>query len=523
MNRLGPRPVRIFSCAATMSVATFVTVALLAESAWAKDPDIIVLDEEPELPPTKPAPKPKPAPPKKPAPKRTAKPERKPAAEAKPKPATEAAEKSPAAVPTGNVVVVGKFSGPQGGSVRQWLISALESDTATQVVSGGAGVDLASDAKDADVASSAKQAHAKAVITGKVTLRKRIGWGLILQVRNGLDGRLIEEVKVKGGLLPNLRRNIDKTARESLGPLLAKAEAHPVEPEPEPETSSEPLHFSEKKEEDEGSANRPSPLFARLGVRVYRRDFSYSDTLQDVYPNGGYPSLLTYKSNPLAPSLSLLLDAFPLAFLTGGAIANIGLSFGFETGFATAATTTAGQTLDISTTTLFIGPRFRAFFGEPDTKTGERSDVSPFVVVGSHTFDIGDNLGLANRTPLDLPPNVDYQIVDVGADSRLLLDGLWVGPFAKLRWVSSVGDIAGPSAFPNATAWAFGLGVNGGLSVFSLFELVASLEYLQYALDFNPVTADRAPIVAGGALDRYISLWLGVGARLPGTVAAPAQ
>ncbi|HEX9619078.1 MAG TPA: hypothetical protein VF989_03020 [Polyangiaceae bacterium] len=521
MKRLRRRPRRILSRAVIgRAVLLGVAVGLVAEGARAADPEIIVLDEEPAPTAPKKKPQPKPKPKSKPKPKPTSEPT-KPA----PEPEAEPPAKAPAAAPDG-VIVVGKFSGPQGGSVRQWVISALEGDGSIEVVGDGAGTELGPDAKDAQIASGAKQARAKAVITGKVTLQKKVGWGLKLQVRNGLDGTLIEEVKVKGGLLPNLQRNIEKSAPDSLSAPLAKAEAHPVEPEPEDETEaapSAPLRFSsDDKPEDGAPVDKPSPLYARLGVRVYRRDFSYLDTLQDQYPNGGYPPLLTYKSSPVAPSLSLLVDVFPLAFLTGGMVANVGLSLGFETGFATAATDSTGQTLDISATTLFVGPRYRAFFGEADAKTGDRSDVSPFVAVGSHDFSIGDNLELPNRTPIDLPPNVDYEFFDMGIDSRLLLGGLWLGPFAKFRWVSSVGDIGGPMAFPNAAAWAFAAGINGGIPVFDVFEIAVGLEYLQYAFDFNPVGAERNPIVAGGAIDRYISGWLGVGARLPGTVAKPA-
>ncbi len=84
--------------------------------------------------------------------------------------------------------------------------------------------------------------------------------------------------------------------------------------------------------------------------------------------------------------------------------------------------------------------------------------------------------------------------------------------------------------FPNVKTQSLEAGATVGYELTSMLDLVAGFDWLRYAFDFNPVpNPPREPsLVAGGAVDQYMSGFIGFRFHLPGkpeesaTPAAPA-
>src|SRR5690606_21378548 len=144
-------------------------------------------------------------------------------------------------------------------------------------------------AKEADVLAVATETNAAAVVLGRVNLQKKVGWSITLWVHNGADGKLIEKLTVRGGLLPGLRKKLETSIKDVLAPTLEKAVAA-EQPEPEPEELELPAgdgesldQEAESFEDDVAPEPEPvgvvgaSPLDLRVGMRFYQRSFNYSD------------------------------------------------------------------------------------------------------------------------------------------------------------------------------------------------------------------------------------------------------
>lgn len=280
--------------------------------------------------------------------------------------------------------------------------------------------------------------------------------------------------------------------------------------EEEPSEESESAETEEKVPEASDSG-RPSPFDARLGLRLYSRSFRYTDTLQEVDPQNVYGEPSSYNV-AYAPMYVGHGDWFPAAHFVGGWPAHIGITGGYELGFGTAVVY-QNRTIPQSHWLWFVGPKIRIPL---DTHA-----VELFSTYGSHNFQIsGDDL---RRTPdglvKDRPayPDVFYQFIDVGLDARLRFDRLRVGAHAQYRIVLDAGQIATKAWYPNASASGVTFGGEVGWKLTEMFDILLGIDSLQYGLNFNPVPVDAPKNrVAGGATDRYISVWGGLQFVLPG-------
>lgn len=402
---------------------------------------------------------------------------------------------------SGKRVVVGELKGAKPQSARSWIIEGLEEEPSVRVVSGK-DLKVRHGASESEIAAAAAQVEADAVILGTCALQPRKGWQAEIYIYNGEDGALIEQVTVEGGAWERYRAAL-RDASQFLGAI----EKARLAPEPEPELEEE-LEEEEVELEEEPppppppkeDAGRPSPLYLRLGARMYARSFQYTDPLHALRPNEDLPELLRYNLD-IAPMLFGRVDWYPLAHGQGGFPAHLGITGGYELGIATKVRYGDSE-LAQSHSAWFVGPRARI-----PVATHE---LGLFGAFGNHAFSIH------GQPPEALFPDVSYRFFDLGFDARLLFDEVRLGAFAKYRALLGYGGIASDAWFPNTSGHALSFGGEVGWKLSPVFELLVGLDVLQYGLDFNPSVNAPPERVAGGATDRFMSFWAAIGVTWPG-------
>jgi len=267
---------------------------------------------------------------------------------------------------------------------------------------------------------------------------------------------------------------------------------------------------AEDSESAQGAAEspRPSPLDLMAGMKLSGRAFRYTGSLERLYPGQGFPEMPEY-SLDASPVAAVRGHWYPGAHFTGGALANIGVSGMFESGFATTVaygTETFKQTQQL----WYAGLRGRI----PVDKLTFGIEAG----YGNQIFKLDDS---ADGSPAGIFPNVKYSNVEIGGDVELKWDSYYLGGQAAYILVLSEGELGSDAWFPNAKGYGVMLGGHVGWEAHPMLDLLAGLEMRAYGFNFNPVSlAAPDDRVAGGATDRYMSVYFALRFKLPGQGAA---
>ena len=400
-------------------------------------------------------------------------------------------------------VAVGGFEGAKSGDTRKAFIDALKKDGGYEVTDAE---DIKPSAKSKAVAEAAATLGVSVVITGKFSKG-----GLKLKVLDGADGKLIEEVEIKGAGA-KLKGNIGKSGASSVADAVGQAkgaekeEPKEEEPKPEEETPEEEKPSEEVAADtsNAGDAKGLSPLDITAGLRPLHRTFEFHDA---PYP------MLRYEL-PLGPLLFIDANWFPGSHFTEGAGEWVGITAGFEKGFATQSVYEEGKptekTLKTNQQQFYVGGRFRLPLG--DHMAGLTATY------GQHKFELAGDDGPCSATipnPCPKIPDLNYQYVKVGLDGMFRFGDFIAGARIGKRIVMKPGTIK-PLWFPNVKTQSLEAGVTVGYRLVSTLYLVAGFDWLRYSLDFNPVPQGRTSYVAGGAVDQYMSGYLAFRFQVPG-------
>lgn len=404
-------------------------------------------------------------------------------------------------------VAVGVFEGPKSDEARSAFIEALKKDGDYEVTDAE---DVKHTAKNKAIADAAKSLAVNVVITGKVQKHN-----LKLKVRSGLDGKIIDQPEIKGGTAGKLKANIGKTGVSSVAAAIAEVKVETKkakkEEEPKPAETEEALEEDAPAEDtavpaDEGSGGGLSPLNVTAGLRPYHRTFTFHQTLADLRPNDNYGQLMRYEL-PLGPALFIDLNFYPASLFTEGAAEWIGITGGFEKGFATESVAFEGGPDETSLKTdlqqFYAGLRFRLPLGAHELNVSG--------VYGQQTFALkGDE----NR---ELVPDVKYSYVKPGVGGLFRFGDFLAGAHVGKRFVLDTGALQSVW-FPNVSANSLEAGLTVGYRLISVLDLVAGFDWLRYAFDFNPVPIRPGleSYVAGGAVDQYMSGYIAFRFHLPG-------
>jgi len=415
-------------------------------------------------------------------------------------------------------VAVGGFDGAKSDEVRSAFIDALRKDGNYEVTDAE---DVKASSKGSAVASAAKGLGVDFVITGKVSK----GFSLKLKVL-GANGKQIDDAEIKGGALPKLKSNIEKTGVSSVADALGKKAKPSEDKKDDKKDDAAPAADEDKKDDEEKPAeDKPadsgpnndkglSPFDLTAGLRPMNRKFAFHNTIAEVRPGAGYGQLLKYEL-PLGPALFIDLNWFPASHFMTGPAEWIGLTAGFEKGFAISSVYAEGvqgrqQTLKTNEQAFYVGPRFRLPIGAHMLGlTG---------TFGQHTF------ALEGDEAAPLVPDVKYTYVKVGVDGLFRFGDFLAGARVGKRFVMSTGDLE-KAWFPHVKTQSLEAGVTVGYRLVSMLDLVAGFDWLRYGFDFNPnplrtVSTDRnldkTSYVAGGAIDEYLSGFIAFRFHMPG-------
>lgn len=410
-------------------------------------------------------------------------------------------------------VAVGAFEGAKSGDARSAFIDALKKDGGYEVTDAE---DVKGSAKAKAIAESAKGLGVNVIITGKVSKG-----GLKLKVLNGADGKLIDEVEIKGAPA-KLKANIGKSGASSVASAVGQAKGNEPEKKEEPEPAAE-----EAKDEDEpkadaeasasvssddGSTAGLSPLDITAGLRPMHRTFTFHDTLKDLRPNDGFQQLLKYEL-PLGPAVFIDVNWFPGSHFAQGPAEWIGITAGYEKAFGinsaygeSTADPNDDRTLKTDAQQFYAGLRFRFPIGE--------HTIGATGTYGQHAFTLtGDEEPIMGRV-YPLIPDVKYSYVKAGLDGTFRFGEFFAGARVGKRFVMNTGDLQ-RTWFPKVTTQSLEAGVTVGYRLVSMLDLVAGFDWLRYAFDFNPPT-DRSSYIAGGGVDEYLSGFIAFRFHLPG-------
>ncbi|MES1183504.1 MAG: hypothetical protein ABUL60_06790 [Myxococcales bacterium] len=417
-------------------------------------------------------------------------------------------------------VAVGAFEGAKSDDARSAFIEALKKDGGYEVTDAE---DVKGSAKPSAIADSAKGLGVNVVITGKVSKG-----GVKLKVLNGADGKLIDEVEIKGAPA-KLKSNIEKSGASSVAAAVGQAKGSEEEKKEEP-PADEAKEDEESKGDAEASASAStsdakaglSPLDVTAGLRPLHRTFTFHDTLADVRPKQGFDQLLKYEL-PLGPSLFIDLNWFPLSHVMQGPAEWIGITGGYERTIATQSIYGEGRadqkTLRTNAQSFYVGARLRFPIGEHMLGLTGTYGQHSFILEGDEKPVVGPD-GVARVYPLI--PDVKYSYVKVGLDGMFRFGDFMAGARLGKRFVSDTGGLQ-KVWFPNVKTSSLEGGVTVGYRLVPMLDLVAGFDWLRYAFNFNPLPTNRVSYIAGGAVDEYLSGYIAFRFHLPGKGEVPPE
>lgn len=373
------------------------------------------------------------------------------------------------------------LTGPKAPEVRAALEKALAKAPSLELV---AEVELAETrpAEPSERVELAAAHGAHALLAGEIKVAGPTE--LTLTVLNGKNGDDIGEVKLKGAGLPGLKRAIDADLLKKLGPIVAEAERPkpPREEAEEEEVQAAPP--------PEKPSKRPSPLEAVAALRAGTRNYRYSDDL--------FAALRAYKMG-LTPAAFVGARWYPAAHFEGGAVAHVGLAASFEQAFLIESKV-GDESYGTSAREWQLGLHGRLPL--------DALELGADLGLGEHSFNVDDDPNLP------LVPDVSYRFMRFGVEGRYRAGSVSAGASFGYRHVTDAGTVATKAWFPRLDVAGLDAGGWAGYAVMPRLSLLAGVLYRRYWYSMNPEPGDRW--VAGGALDSYISGWVGVGWELAG-------
>ncbi len=447
-------------------------------------------------------------------------------------------------------VGVVSLRGAGEGQVRAKISAVLKANGfqvvgTEQLESSASGLGVSLDS-DAGLRAVAKELNVSAFVAGELSKKKAA-----LTVRNGADGAVLGEDSFAGPNPKKIAALVGSTFWRQLGPAVrqgrppsgaktkaaiaeetappeeAAEEAAPppaeekpperkkkaskkaAEPPPEaeaaaaeseaPKPKAKAAPAAESEEEEESSAGGPALPALTIGVagRALFRQLSYHQNMSGLPP---------YSLSP-GPEVGVWLEAYPAAFATQGFASNIGVFGVFNQGFGVSSTT-------MSTPPVTLTTKFQDFMGGLKLRWPVNI-FAPYLSVayGAQTFKFEAQNGPS------VVPSVAYKFIRLGLGARADFGAhasadLGVAYLLVTDEGTAAGDIKSATYFPGTTANGIDVGASFAYRFTKLLGARAGVDFRQYGLDFHATPAS-VPL-AGGATDRYITVWGGVELTLDG-------
>jgi hypothetical protein len=248
---------------------------------------------------------------------------------------------------------------------------------------------------------------------------------------------------------------------------------------------------------DQNGEPGPAPFVLGVGLAGFTRDFVYNQNLSN----------LPVYDLPLGPSLVVNANWYPAAHFSKGAAANIGLDVRGQLAFGLDSEVKDNTSFPTSSGGFGLGLRGRLPLG--------RHEMAAVVGYGQRSYSIGgvEGSGAAEQRMHPYVPSTSYSHLRAGLEARFALSeqfGLGIA-LAYLPTFSTGVE----KWFPRATANGIEGEVKFGYAMSKSLELNAAFGLQRFALAFNPTLEDAntGKLIAGGAVDQYLSMTLGMGWR----------
>ncbi len=225
------------------------------------------------------------------------------------------------------------------------------------------------------------------------------------------------------------------------------------------------------------------------GVRAFNRSLTWKDDLFNRMPK----YLL-----PMGPAIAVEAEFFPLALVTKGALAGLGVEGAFEDAVGISST---DKTTGAIYTTSAMRFRAGAVFAAP---------IDRFTLSGHAGWSMqsyGFSATSTGSTPVQRVniPNVRYGTVRAGVGAGVsIIKPLTVEVGAAYQLVLSSGEIGSASYFKNAQVGGADFTVSVAYRIIPNLEARLTGEYQRYWYSLKPNPGD--PWIVGGALDEYTSV-----------------
>jgi hypothetical protein len=390
-------------------------------------------------------------------------------------------------------VAIGAFRGPQAERLQDAVESALlrryflvpESMVADAARKSGIRLE-----SEKDFAEVAKTLNVKAFVSA--TVRKQKNWRVEMVVRKGETGAAVGRYEWTDRRIETLAAAMSKTTPRRLQALLsenggpAAADAEVSEAHPAPSLPENPPARPADAEAPADPGIRPY-LEIGAGAKVFSRAMSYTDNAS---------RLPGYRLDR-GTAINMDMAFHPFALVPGaGWVGGIGL--------------TGGVTYAVGIGTQLDGGDGRARTEVYGYEAGIRLRGTVGIVdIIPHVSYMVDNF-VANVA--NISPDVRYRVARSGLGLRLALSSrAMVRASADYLYVLDAGPFTADGKFPRAQARGMDLSLGAGYSFTETLEAQVSVGLRRYGFDMRAQPGD-APL-AGGAIDEYMSMTLGVAYR----------
>jgi hypothetical protein len=346
--------------------------------------------------------------------------------------------------------------------------------------------------------------------------------GYVQKKRNGTLEVILLWVK-PGDTEPSLDKTVplDKTAKDEIAKALESDLASIKPEEPKPETTEPKEDGKEEGKEGEGEEedkdkedDAPAPGDRIPNVRgdeifnvggtfdLGGRFFSYNDgitrNLRDYDVFG-------------SPGFALDAEVYPLTTTRIPVLKDLGIFGDFRINFL-GSETNDGKEVSTSWNRFDVGLRYRLTFTTVDTPDTKLFQIGFRGNLGRDGFVLTtDDVTLAQESP-----SVDYFFLRGGIDTLIPLGPVYLKLFFDYLGALGKGDVydrfSNELLAPGGSASIGGIDLGGGAIIplgSTGLEIRATAEYIRWFYAFEPVRGNT--YIAGGALDQYVHLNLGVG------------
>jgi hypothetical protein len=389
-------------------------------------------------------------------------------------------------------VAIGVFRGPQAARVQDAVEGALlrryflVPDSEVAAAARKSGVRLQ---RDQDFAEVARSLNVQAFVTA--TVKKQRNWTVQMVVRKGATGEAVGRYDFSERKIETLAAAIARSTPRRLQTVLSpKAAAAPrleaeAEPEGEIKTSAPSLPVESPEYPDDAVAPRPFFEFA-VGARMFSRTMSYVDNFS------GLPGYRLARASAMTADMAF----HPLALIPGAGtlVSGFGLTGGvtYAVGVGTQGTSAGPARTEVYGYEAGVRQRIPVKIVDLIPHVGYMQDV--FVASGA-----------------ELAPDVRYRVVRAGLGMRLAFsDRAAVRGSADYLHVLDAGPLTG-DRFPRATVQGVDLNLGAGYMFTDTLEAQVSVGLRRYGFDMKVQQGDT--LIAGGAVDEYMSMTVGVAYR----------